>query len=144
MTPSTILRALGAVALMSIAARPANAQSAAQAGTPTSAAASAAKGDAWAALPAGAYHLDIQLPERVMGAALTIADSSGIAKASLLPEGDSGALGLKVTVKGVELYLNGSAERGPVEIILTHKGSEIDGKWAYGLQSGVLTGKQEK
>ena len=144
MTPSTILRALGAVALISLAAHPANAQSTAQAGTPTSAAASAAKGDAWAVLPAGTYHLDIQLPERVMPATLTITDSSGTATASLLPEGDAGALGLKVTVKGVELYLNGSAERGPVEIILTHKGSEIDGKWAYGQQSGVLKGKQEK
>jgi hypothetical protein len=141
MKPSTILRALGAVALISVAARSASAQAAAQAGA---SAATAATGDAWAALPTGTYHLDIQLPERVMPATLTITDSSGTPTASLLPEGDANALGLKVTVKNAELTLNGEAERGPVEIVLTHKGSEIDGKWAYGPQSGVLKGKQEK
>jgi hypothetical protein len=143
MKSSTILRALGAVALISLAARPASAQAAAQAGSPA-ATASAPKGDAWAAVPAGTYHLDIQLPERMLPATLTITDSSGTAKGSLLPDGDQDALALKVTVKGAELTLNGSAERGPVEIVLTHKGSEIDGKWAYGPQSGTLKGKQEK
>jgi hypothetical protein len=143
MNPS-ILRALGAVALISFAAVPASAQAAAQAGSPSGAAASAPKGDAWAAVPAGTYHLDIQLPERVMPAALTITDSSGTPTASLRPEGDQDALALKVTVKNTELTLNGQAERGPVEIVLTHKGSEIDGKWAYGPQSGTLKGKQEK
>jgi len=143
MKPSTILRALGAVALISAAAMPASAQAAAQAGTPSSATTSA-KGDEWKAVPAGTYHLDIQLPERILPATLTIADSSGTATASLLPDGDQSALPLKVTVKSTELTLNGQAERGPVEIVLTHKGSEIDGKWAYGPQSGTLKGKQEK
>ena len=143
MKPSTILRALGAVALISLAARPVSAQSAAQAALPQ--AASVAKGDAWAAIPAGSYHLDIQLPERVMPATLTITDSSGTPDAPRSRRGGSGRRsGLKVTVKGAELYLNGQAERGPVEIVLTHKGSEIDGKWAYGQQSGTLKGKQEK
>ena len=142
MKPSTIVRALGAVVLITLVARPASAQSAAQAGSPSTT--SAAKGDAWAAIPAGTYHLDIQLPERVMPATLTITDSSGTATASLLPEGDANALALKVAVKSAELTLKGEAERGPVEIVLTHKGSEIDGKWAYGPQSGVLKGKQEK
>ncbi len=143
MKSSTILRALGAVALISIAAMPARAQAAAQTGSP-SAAAATASGDKWAAIPAGTYHLDISLPERVMGAALVIADSSGTPTASLRPEGDQDALPLKVTVKNTELTLNGSAERGPVEIVLTHKGSDVDGKWAYGPQSGTLKGKQEK
>ena len=141
---STILRALGAVALISAAAMPASAQTAAQAGTPSGTAAASAKGDAWTAVPKGTYHLDIQLPERVMPATLTITDSSGAPTATLLPEGDQDAHGMKVTVKGTELYLNSQAERGPIEIVLTHKGSEIDGKWAYGPQSGVLKGKQEK
>jgi hypothetical protein len=143
MKSSTILRAFGAVALISAAAMPASAQATAQAGNPSAAAASA-KGDAWAAVPAGTYHLDIQLPERVLPATLTITDSSGTATAKLLPEGDQDALALKVAVKSTELTLTGSAERGPVEIVLTHKGSEIDGKWAYGPQSGTLKGKQEK
>lgn len=142
MKSSTILRALGAVALISLAATSASAQAAAQAGTPSATA--PATGDKWAAVPAGTYHLDIQLPERVLPATLTITDSSGTATASLRPEGDQDALPLKVTVKSTELTLNGSAERGPVEIVLTHKGSEIDGKWAYGPQSGTLKGKQEK
>jgi hypothetical protein len=143
MKSSTILRALGAVALLSAAAMPARAQAAAQSGSPSSAAATAS-GDKWAAIPAGSYHLDIQLPERVMVATLIVADSSGTPTASLRPEGDQDALPLKVTVKSTELTLNGSAERGPVEIVLTHKGSDIDGKWAYGPQSGTLKGKQEK
>jgi hypothetical protein len=143
MKSSTVLRALGAVALISAAAIPARAQAAAQAGTPTAAAAPAT-GDVWAAIPKGTYHLDIQLPERVMPATLTVTDSSGAPTATLLPEGDQDAHGMKVTVKGTELYLNSSAERGPIEIVLTHKGSEIDGKWAYGPQSGTLKGKQEK
>ena len=143
MKSSTILRALGAVALISFAATPASAQAAAQAGNPSGAAASAS-GDKWAPVPAGTYHLDIQLPERVMPATLTITDSSGTPTATLLPEGDQDAHGMKVTVKGAELYLNSSAERGPIEIVLTHKGSAIDGKWAYGPQSGTLKGKQEK
>ncbi|MBW8771061.1 MAG: hypothetical protein JF589_14995 [Gemmatimonadetes bacterium] len=141
MKSSTILRALGAVALLSLAAVPARAQAAAQAGTPSG---TAAAGDAWKAIPAGTYHLDIQLPERVMPATLTVTDSSGTPTATLLPEGDQDAHGMKVTVKGTELYLNSQAERGPIEIVLTHKGSEIDGKWAYGPQSGTLKGKQEK
>ena len=143
MKSSTILRAFGAVALLSGAAVPARAQAAAQAGTPSGTAA-AATGDAWKAIPAGTYHLDIQLPERVMPATLTVTDSSGAPTATLLPEGDQDAHGMKVTVKGTELYLNSQAERGPIEIVLTHKGSEIDGKWAYGPQSGTLKGKQEK
>jgi hypothetical protein len=143
MKSSTILRALGAVAFISFAAMPASAQAAAQAGSPSGAAA-VANGDKWAAIPAGTYHLDIQLPERVLPATLTISDSSGTAKASLLPEGDQDGLPLRVSVKSTELTLSGQAERGPVEIVLTHKGSEIDGKWAYGPQSGVLKGKQEK
>ena len=142
MKSSTILRALGAVALISFAATSASAQAAAQAGTPSAAA--PASGDKWATVPAGTYHLDIQLPERVMPATLTITDSSGTPAATLLPEGDQDAHGMKVTVKGAELYLNSSAERGPIEIVLTHKGSDIDGKWAYGPQSGALKGKQEK
>jgi hypothetical protein len=138
---SSIFRAVGAVALISVAADPARAQSAAQAGNPSSA---AAKGDAWAAVPIGTYHLDIQLPERVMPATLTITDSSGAPAATLLPEGDNDAHGMKVTVKGTELVFNSEAERGAIEIVLTHKGDAIDGKWAYGPQSGVLTGKKEK
>ena len=144
MKSSMILRALGAVALMSAVAVPASAQAAAQAGTPASSSASAPKGDAWAAVPAGTYHLDVQMPERVMPATLIIVDSSGTATASLRPDGDQDALPLKVTVKSTELTLTGSAERGSVEVVLTHKGAEIDGKWAYGPQSGTLKGKQEK
>jgi hypothetical protein len=140
MKTSSILRALGAIVLITVAARPTSAQAAPQAGTP----ASAPKGQAWSTVPKGTYHLDIQLPERVMPATLTITDSSGVPTASLLPEGDQDAHGMKVTIKNPELYLNSEAEKGPIEIVLTHTGSEIDGKWAYGPQSGTLKGKQEK
>jgi len=137
MKPSFI-RALTASALLFAAATAANAQTAAQSGT------SAAAPTPWAAMPAGAYKLDIQLPERVLPATLTIKDSSGTPTATLLTEGDPDARPVKVTVKGTELVVNGEADKGPFEIVMMRQGDEITGKWTYGGDTGKLTGKAEK
>ena len=138
MKPSFI-RALAASALLLVSANAANAQTAAQSGTPATAASTP-----WAAVPAGVYKLDIQLPERVLPATITIKDSSGTPTATLLTEGDQNALPVKVTVKGTELVVNGDADKGPFEIVMLHQGDEITGKWTYGGDTGKLTGKAEK
>lgn len=138
MKPS-FLRALATSALLLASATVANAQTT----VPSTPAASAAS-TPWAAVPVGSYKLDIQLPEHVMPATVTIKDSSGTATATLLPEGDQDALPVKVTVKGTELYLNGDAPKGPFEIVLLRQGDDITGRWSYGGDSGKLTGKVQK
>jgi hypothetical protein len=131
------LRAFALSAVVALAARPAAAQSA----TPRAAAATA--GDPWSAHPVGSYHLDIQMPDQVLSATLTIADSSGTPTASLLPDGDQDALPMKVTIKDRELTLNGDAPKGPAEIVLTHQGDELAGNWSYAGDTGKLTGKRQ-
>lgn len=138
MKPSFI-RALAASALLFASATTANAQTAAQSGTPAAAAPTP-----WAAVPAGAYKLDIQLPERVLPATLTVKDSSGTPTATLLTEGDQDAHPVRVTVKGTELVVNGEADKGPFEIVMMRQGDEITGKWTYGGDTGKLTGRAEK
>ena len=138
MKPS-FLRALAASALLLVAATAANAQTAAQSG-----AAPSAPPTPWAAVPAGSYKLDIQLPERVLPATITVKDSSGTPTATLLTEGDSDAHPVKVTVKGTALVINGSADKGPFEIVMLRQGDEITGRWTYGGDTGKLTGKVEK
>ena len=138
MKPSYI-RVLVASALLVAAATAANAQTAVQSGSSPTASATP-----WAAVPAGVYKLDIQLPERVMPATVTIKDSSGTAAATLLPEGDQDAHGVKVTVKGTDLVLNGDADKGPFEIVMQRQGDQITGRWSYGGDAGKLTGKVEK
>ena len=133
------IRALAASALLVVAsAAAANAQAATQSGSAATAA--PAK---WAAVPAGTYKLLIQLPEQPLPATLTVKDSSGAPAATLLTEGESSAMPVKATVKGTELYINGTAPKGPFEIVLTRQGEEIAGKWSYGGDTGKLTGKEE-
>jgi hypothetical protein len=136
---SSFIRALAAGALLLVSATAANAQTAAQSGS-----ASTAASTPWAAVPAGSYKLDIQLPERVLPATITVKDSSGTPAATLLTEGDNDAHPVKVTVKGTELVINGSADKGPFEIVMLRQGDEITGRWTYGGDTGKLTGKVEK
>ena len=133
------IRALAASALLVVAsAAAANAQAATQSGSAATAA--PAK---WAAVPAGTYKLLIQLPEQPLPATLTVKDSSGAPAATFQAEGESSPMPVKATVKGTELYINGTAPKGPFEIVLTRQGEEIAGKWSYGGDTGKLTGKEE-
>lgn len=138
MRPTILLRALPAAALLTLAARTGGAQTA----TPSSSAATAPS-TPWAAVPVGKYHLDIQLPDHVMPATITITDSSGTPTATLLPEGDQDAHPVKVTIKNPELTVSGSADKGPFEIVLLRNGEELAGRWSYGGENGKLTGKVE-
>jgi hypothetical protein len=140
--PATTLRALALSAVVALAARPAAAQSPTQSATQPAAPAAAAT-DPWSAHPTGSYHLDIQLPDQLLPATLTIADSSGTPTASLLPEGDQDALPMKVTIKDGTLTLNGDAPKGPAEIVLTRQGDQLAGSWTYAGDVGKLTGKKE-
>jgi hypothetical protein len=139
MKPTSILRAFAATVVIASAAQPAVAQSTAQAGQPAAAAAAS-----WSASPTGTYHLDIQLPDHVMPATLTIADSAGTPTARLLPEGDNDALPMRVTLKGAELFLNGDTPKGPAEIVLLRDKDQLSGRWSYAGDDGKLTGKVEK
>jgi len=137
MKPS-IIRVLAASALLALTAVSANAQAAVQSGSTA-----ATKPTPWAAIPAGSYKLDIQLPDHALPATLTITDSSGVATGKLLPEGeaDSDAMPVKVSVKGTELTVNGVAPKGPFTIVMTRQGADIAGDWEYGGDKGKLTGK---
>jgi hypothetical protein len=141
MRPTAILRALALSAFVALAARPAAAQTATQ--SSTAPAASSAANEAWPEHPTGSYQLDIQLPERVMPATITIADSSGVPTGTILPEGDQDAHPVKVTVKNTDLRIDGDADQGPFTIILTHQADQIAGTWSYGGQEGKLTGKKQ-
>ena len=147
MKTTSLLHALAACALVAIGATPALPQATAKGATQpaaTSASASAAPSTPWAANPTGTYHLDIQLPDHVMPAALTIADSAGTPTARLLPEGDNDALPMRVTIKGAELFLNGDTPKGPAEIVLLRDKDQLSGRWSYAGDDGKLTGKVEK
>lgn len=137
MTPS-FLRALAASALLIAVAGTANAQAATQSGASASAASTP-----WASVPAGVYKLDIALPEGPLPATLTIKDSSGVATATFLAGGDQDAMPVKITVKSADLYVNGTAPKGPFEIVMQHQGPEITGRWSYGGDTGKLTGKSQ-
>ena len=133
---TSYLRALAASALLIAAAGTANAQATTQSGATASAASTP-----WASVPAGVYKLDIALPDHALPATLTIKDSSGVATATFLPEGDQDAMPVKITVKSADLYVNGDAPKGPFEIVMQHQGPEITGRWTYGGDTGKLTGK---
>jgi hypothetical protein len=134
---TSFIRALAAGALLIVAAGTANAQSAAPSGASASAAATP-----WAKVPTGVYKLQIQLPDQLMPATVTITDSSSAPAATFQAEGDE-VHPVKVTVKDTELFINGDAPKGPFEIVLTRQGTDLTGRWTYGGDTGKLTGKAE-
>jgi hypothetical protein len=135
----SIIRALAATALLVVAtATIASAQATTQSGS-----ASSTAPEKWADVPAGVYKLLIELPERPMPATLTIKDVAGVPTATFQAEGEQNANPVKVTIKGAELTVNGTAPKGAYEIVLTRQGKEIAGRWTYGGDTGKLTGKEE-
>ena len=138
MKPTVFFRALSATAILALSAETAAAQ-AAQAGQP-SASASAAAPTPWPARPLGRYELQIAMPERVMPLVAVISDSAGAVAGVIQPEGDPEPHPVKVTVKGTELFLTATAERGAIEIVLVRTGDQLTGRWSYGEGKGELKG----
>jgi hypothetical protein len=135
----SITRALVASALLVLAsATVASAQAATQSGSASKTAA-----EKWADVPAGVYALLINLPEGPISATLTIKDVAGVPTATFQAEGEPNANPVKVTIKGPELTVNGTAPKGAYEIVLTRQGKEIAGRWTYGGDTGTLSGKEE-
>ena len=135
---SSFIRALLASGLLIVAAGSASAQS-----TAASSSAATAASTPWAKVPAGVYKLQIQLPDQLLPATLTIKDSSSTPVATFETEGDPDAKPVKITVKDTELVVNGDAPKGPFEIVLTRQGADLTGRWTYGGDTGKLTGKAE-
>ena len=134
----SIIRALAASALLVLGAASVRAQTPVQSGSTAT-----TKLTPWAAVPAGSYKLNIQLPDHELPATLTITDSSGVATAKFLPEGETDAMPVKILVKGTDLIVDGVAPKGPFEIVLTRQGTDLAGKWEYDNGTGKLTGKVE-
>ena len=137
MKPS-ILRALATSALLSLGAATVRAQTPVQSGSKAT-----TKLTPWAAVPAGSYKLNIQLPDHELPATLTVSDSSGVAAGKFLPEGESDAMPVKLSIKGTELTVTGVAPKGPFAIVLTRQGADLAGTWEYDGGTGKLTGKVE-
>jgi hypothetical protein len=132
----SMMRAVGAIVLLTVAASTAGAQTTTQSGS----SAATTSVTTWAAVPAGTYKLDIKLPEGPLAAERVVRDSSGAPAAPFQPVGDP-VQPVKVTVKGKDLVVNGDAPKGPFEIVLQRAGDQLEGRWTYGGDNGKLTGK---
>ena len=139
MKPTVLIRTLSATALVALAASTAAAQSA-PAVAQQSAVKPAATPTPWPTKPIGRYELQIAMPDKVMPLVAVISDSAGVAAGVIQPDGDPEPHPVKVTVKGTELYLNTTAERGAVEIVLIRSGNDLTGRWSYGEGKGELKG----
>lgn len=97
----------------------------------------------WDARPIGKYHLDLTMPDRVMGAELTVADSSGQLTAFVWPDGDNDGHTMTLTVADTALVLNADTPGGKVELVLHRQDDRISGTWTHGEEHGLLQGKIE-
>lgn len=147
MTPQRILSLLATASLLAIAARPLAAQAPAAAASAASPPA-ASGGPAvthWSQHPTGKYRLQLALPDHVMDADLTIADSAGTPTAVFWPVGDNDGHAVTVSVKDTTLVLFASTPRGPFELVLQRKGEQLNGHYAMGVQeAGEVKGHVEQ
>lgn len=136
MNPASILRILGAAALLTVAARTASAQSG-----PSSASAAAAPVTHWSQHPLGKYRIELALHDRKMPVDLTISDSAGTPVANFWPVGDNDGHMLAVAVKDTDLVLSAQTPRGPFSLVLQRQGSTVSGRYAMGMQeAGAVSG----
>ena len=143
-TPRRTLSLFATAALLAIAARPL----AAQAPAPGASAAAAPATPAvthWSQHPTGKYRLQFALPDHVMDADLTIADSAGTPTAIFWPVGDNDGHAVTVTVKDTSLVLFASTPRGPFQVVLQRKDAQISGHYSMGVQeAGEVQGHVEQ
>ena len=136
MRASTFLSLVAVATLLAGSARPAAAQ-----GAP-SAAAAAPVVTHWSQHPTGKYRLQVSLPEHVMDADLTIADSAGTPVANFWPVGDNDGHSLAVAVTDTALVLSAATPRGPFQMVLQRRGDQITGRYSMGVQeSGAVQGQ---
>lgn len=133
--------ALGYLVSASVVAAPVLAG--AQAGPPPAAGAHAAAGAGWESRPVGKYHLDLTLPDRVMPAELTVADSAGRLTALFWPEGDNDGHAMEVTTSDTAVVLRADSPGGLVQLVLRRQEDRITGTWTHGAEHGALEGKVE-
>ena len=119
---------LAGAAFLAAGARSANAQGAPSAAAPT------ANVRHWSQHPTGKYRLQLALPDRMMDADLTIADSAGTPTAIFWPVGDNDGHALAVSVKDTSLVLSAATPRGPFELVLQRQGDQLNGHFSMGVQ----------
>lgn len=96
----------------------------------------------WSQHPTGKYRLQLALPDHVMDADLTIADSAGTPVANLWPVGDHDGHSLAVVVKDTTLVLSAATPRGPFEMVLQRQGDKLTGHYSMGVQeAGEVQGQ---
>lgn len=143
MTPQRTLSLLATASLLTVAASPR--LLAAQAAAPVTAPATAPAVTHWSQRPIGKYRLQLALPDHVMDADLTIADSAGTPTAVFWPVGDNDGHALTVSVKDTTLVLFASTPRGPFELVLQRKGEQLNGHYSMGVQeAGEVKGHVEQ
>jgi len=143
MTPRRILPLLATAALLAVATRPLAAQAAAA--TTATVTVAAPPLTQWSQHPTGKYRLELALPDGLMQADLSIADSAGTPTAVFWPVGDNEGHPVTVTVKDTALVLSASTPRGPFEMVLQRSGSKLSGHFAMGVQeSGAVQGRVEQ
>ena len=132
----TAISLLAGAALLATAARPVNAQGAASSAAPVPTVRQ------WSQHPSGKYRLQLALPDRMMDADLTIADSAGTPTAIFWPVGDNDGHALAVSVKDTSLVLTASTPRGPFELVLQRQGNRLNGHFSMGTQeAGAVQGR---
>ena len=102
------------------------------------------RAEAWNAKPVGKYRVTLAIPGHDMTADVTIREATGKLIANIWPVGDRDGRDFDAAVKGNQLVITGSTERGPVNLTWEHRGSQITGTWQLGDQSGPLSGEFAK
>jgi len=96
--------------------------------------------EVWSAKPVGKYRVNLAIPGHDMTADVTVREESGKLIANIWPLGDRDGRDFDAAVNGNQLVITGTTERGAVNIVWEHRGSQISGTWRLGDQSGPLTG----
>jgi hypothetical protein len=144
MTPRRTLTLIVTPFVVAIASRSLAAQAPAPA-TPISSAATAPAVTHWSQHPTGKYRLQLALPDHMMDADLTIADSAGSPTAVFWPVGDNEGHPVAVAVKDTDLVLSASTPRGPYTLVHQRKGDQLSGHFSMGVEeAGAVQGHVER
>ncbi|HKR08612.1 MAG TPA: hypothetical protein VJS39_05440 [Gemmatimonadaceae bacterium] len=96
--------------------------------------------EAWAATPAGSYRVVFEMPGHWVSMDVTFKNVNGQLVANLWPVGDNDGRDFDAAVKGNELVVSGTTERGKLVLSLERHGNAISGTWQLGEEKGAITG----